>query len=160
MTGCHQGSPCQTVYFEFPAQLWDTIEILPMSRKHATMYWHTVQTLCEAVQWLTTMRQWWMYSVQLLLFQHHPHRDSTRHLRGGAQGQAQYTLYIVLPQHNNIIRILCVVHMHHFQCIIRADLRYFLYTVKRHFNAGVWFMQIMRGHIWSDKFVSHYISLA
>ena len=35
-----------------------------------------------------------------------------------------------------------------------------LYTVKRHFYARVLFMRIMRGHNWSDKFVSHYIILA
>ena len=33
-------------------------------------------------------------------------------------------------------------------------------TVKRYFYARVLFMRIMRGHIWSDKFVSHYIILA
>ena len=35
-----------------------------------------------------------------------------------------------------------------------------LNTVKLHFYARVLFMRIMRGHSWSDKFVSHYISLA
>ena len=35
-----------------------------------------------------------------------------------------------------------------------------LHTVKRHFYARVLFMRIMRGDIWSDKFVSHYIILA
>ena len=33
-------------------------------------------------------------------------------------------------------------------------------TVKLHFYARVLFMRIMRGHSWSDKFVSHYIIIA
>ena len=33
------------------------------------------------------------------------------------------------------------------------------HTVKLHFYVRVLFMRIMRGHSWSDKFVSHYISL-
>lgn len=33
-------------------------------------------------------------------------------------------------------------------------------TIKRHFSEQVLFGWIMRGHIWSHKFVSHYISLA
>ena len=34
------------------------------------------------------------------------------------------------------------------------------YTLKRYFYARGLFMRIMRGHIWSHKLVSHYISLA